>query len=95
MRVWNAETGKPIGDALRGHRDDVLCISLSAVENRAVSGSRGKTGSMWNAETAEPISDPAHGAPVEFVALPANGKRTASESEDGTVRMWNAGTGDR
>jgi WD40 repeat protein len=49
---------------------------------------------VWDAATGqETLSLKEHTGPVMSVAFSADGKRLASGSQDGTVKVWNTATG--
>ena len=60
-RVWDAATGKPIGEPLKGH--EVLCerAAFSPDGKRIVTASSDKTARIWDAETGQPIGEPLTG----------------------------------
>ena len=53
-RLWDAETGKPIGEPLRGHADTVSSAAFSPDGKRIVTASDDKTARLWDAETGKP-----------------------------------------
>ena len=56
-RVWDAETGKPVGEALK-HDGPVFSASFSADGKRVVTASDDKTARVWDAETGKPVGEP-------------------------------------
>ena len=60
MRVWDAATGKPVGQPLTGHTGEVFSVAFSPDGNRIVSGSDDKTVRLWDAATGQPIGAAAH-----------------------------------
>ena len=57
-RLWDADTGKAIGEPLRGHASDVSSAAFSPEGKRIVTASSDKTARLWDAETGRPISEP-------------------------------------
>ena len=55
VRVWDADTGQPIGPPLTGHTDSVSSVAFSPDGNRIVSGSDDNTVRVWDAATGQPI----------------------------------------
>ena len=95
VRLWNADTGQPIGAPLTGHTDMVISVAFSPDGHRLASGSADDTVRLWNADTGQPIGAPltGHTDAVFSVAFSPDGHRLASGSDDNTVRLWNADTG--
>ena len=95
VRMWDANTGVPIGPPLTGHTDGIQWIAFSPDGQRIVSGSADKTIRIWDANTGDPIGSPltGHEDAVFSVAFSSDGRRIVSGSVDKTVRLWNANTG--
>jgi hypothetical protein len=95
IRLWNADTGQPIGAPLTGHTYRVNTVAFSPDGHRLASASNDATIRLWNADTGQPIGDPlaGHTGSVRSVAFSPDGHRLASASNDATIRLWNADTG--
>ncbi|KDR68091.1 hypothetical protein GALMADRAFT_1051503 [Galerina marginata CBS 339.88] len=95
IRIWDAETGKQVGELFRGHTDWVMSVAFSPDGRRVVSGSDDHTIRIWDAETGKQVGEPfrGHTRLVRSVAFSPDGKRVVSGSDDKTVRIWDAETG--
>ncbi len=51
VRMWNTQTGVPIGTPLEGHVSNVNCVSFSPSGRQAVTGSNDKTLKLWDTKT--------------------------------------------
>ncbi len=51
VRMWNTQTGAPIGIPLEGHEGNVNCVSFSPCGQLAVTGSNDKTLKLWDTKT--------------------------------------------
>jgi len=97
IRLWDAQTGKPIGQPMKRHDKSVLSVAFSPDGKRIVSGSEDNTLQLWDVQTEKQIGEPlqGHQAPVRSVAFSPDGKSIVSGSEDNTIRLWDAQTGNR
>ncbi|OCH91831.1 WD40 repeat-like protein [Obba rivulosa] len=95
VRVWDAETGRVLGDPFSGHKSAVLSVAVSPDGQHIISGSSDATIRVWDAATGTTILAPINGhtGTVTSVAFSPNGKHIASGSRDGTIRLWDARTG--
>ncbi|CCA77815.1 related to WD40-repeat protein (notchless protein) [Serendipita indica DSM 11827] len=90
--MWDAETGKPLGESLRGHSHRITAVAFSPDGSRIVSSSWDRTIRLWDAETGEMLGEPlvGHVSIVESVRFSPDGLRIVSGSRDGTIRLWTA-----
>jgi WD40 repeat protein len=90
LRLWNAQSGKQIGEPLTGHSGAVNSAAFSPDGKYIVTGSSDETVRLWDAETGKQIGKPlqGHTSTVFSVAFSPDGKRITSASADKTVRLW-------
>jgi WD40 repeat protein len=90
VRLWNADTGQPIGAPLTGHTNLVWSVAFSPDGHQLASGSIDQTVRLWNADSGQPLTDPftGHHDYVYSVAFSPDGNRIASGSTDETIRLW-------
>ncbi|TFK58790.1 WD40 repeat-like protein [Pluteus cervinus] len=92
VRIWDAESGQPIGQPMDGHTDSVMCVSVSPNSRYIVSGSRDTTVRIWRAETGQQVGQILDGQCVMNVSFLPNERQVVSHSAD-TIRIWDVKSG--
>ncbi len=95
-RIWDSQTGEELFSIIGTHAFYSLAIRPDS-KQLALTSADGRI-SLWNINNspagtqAEEVFSLAH-SEVRLVAFNLDGKRLASGSDDGTVKMWEAATG--
>lgn len=91
VRVWNTETGQPVGDVLPTDINAIYAITYS-LDGRLLAASGGKSIWVWDAHTLDPVGVPlvGHTKSIHALDFSPDGQFLASgdNSENGEVRIW-------
>ncbi len=91
-RLWEAATGRPIGQPIR-HAGVVTIVAFSPDGRTLLTGSKDKTARLWDAATGQPVGSPLpHGADVMAVAFGPDGRTMVTGTSDKMARLWDAAT---
>ena len=84
VRLWDAATGKHVGDPLTGHQRGVNSVAFSPDGQRIVSGGSDGSIRLWETATGKPLGEPflVQGN-VDSVAFSPDGRQIVSGGEDG------------
>ncbi|KAF5339470.1 hypothetical protein D9758_015328 [Tetrapyrgos nigripes] len=92
VRIWDAISGKAIGQPFEGHEDEVNSVAFSPNGSTILSGSRDKTVRIWDISNGDTIGKPfqLYGMVIS-VSFSPDGARIAVCS--GAVTMWDENSG--
>ena len=95
IRMWNLESGRPIGTPIDGHRRGVTSLTCTVVEGRPllVSGGNDYCARIWDLTTGRPVGNPLTGHEGPGVAVACterNGLPVAvtTGGNDATLYVW-------
>ncbi|KAJ1495381.1 quinon protein alcohol dehydrogenase-like superfamily [Baffinella frigidus] len=95
VKIWDAERGAEVCTLPGQHEGGVWSAAVSSDGKRVVIGTDDLV-KIFNAETgAEVCSLEGHQGPVRAVAFSSDAKRIASGELHGSVKIWNAETGEK
>ena len=76
-RIWDAETGQPVGEPLRGHDGGVRSAAFSPDGKRIVTASEDGTARLWDAATGRPIGESLRGHEAQVWSAAFSPRRQA------------------
>src|SRR5262249_39629006 len=90
--IWDAASGKPIGEPLSGHEGEVYRAAFSPDGTRIVTVSEDKTARVWDAANGKAIGAPLRGHEMKVFCAPfsPDGTRIVTASKDKTARACDA-----
>jgi len=88
-RLWNSQTGEPVGLPLRHGTRWVLGAAFSPEGGRLATASRDRTALVWNVDTGAPAL-PAFRHPdgLNDIQFDPSGRIIVTTGFDSTVRLW-------
>ncbi len=93
--LWDAKSGKPIGEPMRGHTSGVTSVAFSPDGSKIVSGSSDSTLILRDAKSGLSICEPmrGHTSRINAVAFSPDGGQIVSGSRDETLILWDVKSG--
>ncbi len=96
IRIWDAATGKQVGDPLQGHIADINSVSWNPNEKILASGSLDNTIRIWDVTTGKQVDNPlplgGHAGLAWSVGWNPDGRKLAASLVDGTICIWDVVT---
>ena len=89
LQLWDAHTGRPIGQPMQGHEGGVRHAVFNAQGTKIVSAGADGTLRLWDAVRQLPLLAPAmpH-AGVAVVTFSPDGRQLVSGADNGSVKLW-------
>ena len=101
VRIWDPDTGQPVGQPLSGHAGRVQAVAAVPMPDGHIllaSASTDHTVRIWDPELRQQVGEPLIGhtdwvQALAAVTMPDGRVFLASAGDDGTVRVWDPLTG--
>ncbi len=90
-RLWDGDTGKPVGAPL--DHEGVQAITVSRDSAIVVTGGEDKTARIWSGRTGKLLGTLDHGSAVISVAASDDGRRIVTGCREGGARLWHRESG--
>jgi WD40 repeat protein len=92
-KLWDAATGKELGERIPGHPGGILSVAFSPDGREVALASEGLV-EVWGLDTHKPVLQlRGHASSVYSVAFSPDGLHLASGGFDRTIRLWDRATG--
>jgi WD40 repeat protein/predicted Ser/Thr protein kinase len=93
-RLWDLNTGRPIGELRSGPTEHVNAVAISANGRLAATGSNARAIRLWELPSGRPLRNlTGHTSDVRILRFSPGGELLFSTSRDGTMRVWDTATG--
>ena len=93
-RMWDARTGRAIGEPFSGHVKQLNHAAFSPDGSRIVTASDDQTARIWDVTSGQEIRKlEGHTKSVRSAAFSPDGSRIVTASDDQTARIWDAASG--
>ncbi len=92
VRLWDVRTGKPTA-VLSGRGGDVFGVAFSPDGKTIAAGSH-RGVALWDVKSGKETVLKGHTTAVHYIAFGPDGRTVASSDYGGTVRVWDARTGE-
>lgn len=90
VRLWDPDTGRPVGMPLEAHASAVRSVTFSPGGRVLAVSSADRTLRLWDLATCRPIGHP---VPCGNAVFSPDGGAFAGADTDNTVRLWDPATG--
>ncbi|MBX2843447.1 MAG: caspase family protein [Flammeovirgaceae bacterium] len=88
IKVWSGG-GRNLNFELKGHQNEVMCLSYSPDGRYLVSGSRDKTIKIWDSKSGKLVKTlKGHTGDINALSFSGNGKFLVSGGDDSQLKLW-------